>query len=154
MDDSTPRPCPGEHVEGEMTSIPAQIEQVSNPSPARVVRCLDLGLEAALAADPPGGGRAETCQLITLARQPPGLAYGPEQRPLLDGRGQQISPERAHGTRLHMRAYGTRSLARALLGPVFGGAIRTGSLIGWRGTGNVTAMVPSHPTASGLTPLT
>jgi hypothetical protein len=58
--------------------IHAQIQQVLDPCPAEVIwrGRLDLGIEPALSADPPGGGGAEPSQLIALAEQAPDLRTG------------------------------------------------------------------------------
>jgi hypothetical protein len=54
--------------------VHAEVEQVPDPGAAQVVGdgSPDLGLESALATDPPGGGGTEPCQLIPRD-QPAGL---------------------------------------------------------------------------------
>src|SRR3989442_66736 len=62
--------------------VDAQVQQISDPGSAQVVRCrsLDLALPAALPADPPGGGGAEPSQAGIGANQAAGLQHGAEER--------------------------------------------------------------------------
>jgi hypothetical protein len=48
--------------------VDTEVEQIPDPSSAQIVRCggLDLGLEAALPADPPACRRAEPRQLTAV----------------------------------------------------------------------------------------
>jgi hypothetical protein len=62
--------------------VDTQIEQVPDPGPAEIVGRggLDLSLEPALAADPPGAARAEASQLTPVPKQAPRLEHGAEER--------------------------------------------------------------------------
>jgi hypothetical protein len=62
--------------------VDTQVEQIPDPGSAQVVGCrrLDLGLEAALLADPPGRSRAEPSQATALPNQAAGLEDSAEER--------------------------------------------------------------------------
>jgi hypothetical protein len=62
--------------------VDAQVQQISDPGSAQVVRCrgLDLALEAALPAYPPGGARAQPSRTAAGANKAAGLQHSAEER--------------------------------------------------------------------------
>jgi hypothetical protein len=74
--------------------VDAQVEQIPDPGASQIVRRRrqDLGLEAALPADPPGAAGAETSQLIAFSQQAPGLEHRTKERPRLQAASLATSP--------------------------------------------------------------
>jgi hypothetical protein len=62
--------------------VDAQIQQIADPGSAQVVRCrgLDLALEAALPAYPPGRAGAEPSRAAAGANQAAGFQHSAEER--------------------------------------------------------------------------